>query len=550
MRRPPFPLPAALLLALAGCVAAPPPARFEPSPTRGLVLVSLDTLRADHLGCYGYGRDTSPGLDRLASRGTLFLRHVVQVPSTLPSHMSIFTGLFPGEHGVHAWDAVLSPRIPLVAEVLRRAGYRTAGHTEGGWMIGRFGFARGFDEWSDPPHEADTDVARTFGRGVEFLRSVAPGERFFLFLHTYSIHDPYRPPEAFRRLFWPGEAPAGAPEPTGENLERINAGALPLPPGAVDYYRALYDASIRYVDSELERLLAELDRLGLAGETTVVVTSDHGEEFREHGRLAHTQAYYESLHAPLLVLHPAQTRGARVETVTQSVDLAPTLYELAGVPGPPSSGRSLVPRLRDPAAASDERAYSEAEIFWGTSRSLVEARDGRLDQLVQFHPAADGKATWASRELRFDSFARRLELRAVTLVEPRRIEVLAGGRSVASFEVTPEWRDYAVELPGAEGEKRVVTLRTPGCVVPAEAGLGDDTRCLSFKIRGPELDRVELYDLARDPAGKNDLSGLEIERARELALGLANYWHEAVHPAGRQQLPAARLEELKALGYL
>jgi hypothetical protein len=538
------------LVPLCACAAPVPPPRFEPAPTRGIVLISLDTLRADHLGCYGYGRDTSPFLDRLAERGTLFLHHVVQIPSTLPSHMSMLTGLYPGEHGVFGPSAVLSPKIPLVAEVLHRAGVRTSGHTEGGWVSGRFGFRRGFDDWSDTPYASDTDVARTFDRGIAFLRTLEPGSKFFLFLHTYSIHDPYRPPEPYRSRFWPGPPPPDTPDPTGRDLQRINAGKLRLPPRGLEYYEALYDASIRYVDSELERFYAALEELGLVRETTLIVTSDHGEEFREHGRLAHTQAHYECLHAPLIVVHPAQRTGTRVATVTQTVDLAPTIYELAGVTGPPVSGRSLLPRLRDPETPSDERGYSEAEIYWGMSKSLIVAREGRLDQLLWFARAPDDGGFWSTGKLRVDAFRSHLTFDAVTLGQPREVEVVSDGQPVARLSVTTTWQRFAVDLPGAEGAKRDVLLRCATCVVPAEIGAGPDRRCLSFKVRGLPVDRFELYDLARDPAGADELSARRLDRARELLRDLAAYRHSALQPIGRSELPPAQLEELRALGYL
>ena len=542
--------PAALALALTACAPRSTAEGFQPRRTRGVILVSLDTLRADHRGCYGYPLPTSPFLDSLAARGTLFTRHVVQIPATLTSHMSIFTGLYPGEHGVYPPVQVLSPEIPTLPEVFRDHGFRTSGHTEGGWMNGGFGFARGFEDWSDEPYAADTDVARTLDRGLAFLRGLGDGERFFLFLHTYSIHDPYRPPEEFRRMFWPGEPPAGVPEPTGENLVAANQGKLALPPAALDYYRALYDASIRYVDSELERFFAGLERLGLAGQVTVMITSDHGEEFREHGKLAHTQVYFENLHAPLLVLNPGQKVATRVDTVTQTVDLAPTLYELAGIAGPPVSGESLVPRLKRAALPSRERGFSEAEIFWGVSKSIVEADEGRLDQLVFFGRELGINGFWSTGEIRFESFASRLEFQAVTLAEPRRVEVLAGGRPVATLTMPPRWQSYAVDLPGREGEKRDVVMRSSTCTVPKDIGFADDTRCLSFKLKGMPLDRFELFDLARDPLAQHDRSFADAGRARALLRALAEYRHRSAHPVGKRELSESQIRELKALGYL
>lgn len=150
-------------------------------PTRGYILISIDTLRADHLGCYGYHKPTSPFLDSLASKGALFERVFVQYPATLVSHMSLFTGLYPLEHGVYPPSAVLSAEIETLPERFLSAGFKTSGHTEGGFVAGEYGFARGFSDFTDTPYSDDRDIERTFDRGIEFLSRLEPMDRFFLF---------------------------------------------------------------------------------------------------------------------------------------------------------------------------------------------------------------------------------------------------------------------------------------------------------------------------------------------------------------------------------
>ncbi len=544
-----------VLLLLAGCDRpAPrpvPPRSFEPTPTRGVLLLSIDTLRADHLGAYGYARPTSPFFDRLASRGTLFERVYSQYPGTLQSHMTIFTGLYPDEHDVLPPALVLSPRIPTLPEHFSRAGFRTSGHTEGGWMAGGFGFQRGFDDWSDEAYAADTDVRRTFDKGLAFLRALPADQRFFVFLHTYSVHDPYRPPPEWVARFWPGPPPPGALAPDGPEFGRRNREKLPTSSAELDYLRALYDASIAYVDSELERLWGELERSGLADQLTLVITSDHGEEFGEHGRLAHTQVYDECLHVPLLVVHPAQRSGTRASSLVELVDLAPTLLELEKVPATGMSGRSFLPLLRDPTLAHRPSAFAEVRASLGIgARALFVAEERKLWELVHTRPEPEGDGVWVTKSVAFDGRGPRLDFQAVAFQSPRTVEVRIDGRTSASLELVSDWRPFALELP-ADGAPHRVTLGTPGCVSPAEVGLDrSDGRCLSFKLRGLGLDRLELFDLEADRAGQEDLSRRDAARARELALELKGIRHQPRARAGSAVLEDEQTRQLRALGYL
>jgi len=541
---------AALLVATAGC-APRPGAGPRLEPTRGIVLVSLDTLRADHLGAYGYARPTSPFFDTLAERAALFERHYVQAPATLPSHMSIFTGLWPREHGVVPPAHVLSPEIPTLPEVLRRHGFRAAAFTEGGWMGTGFGFERGFELYVPHEYAADTDVAATFDRGLDFLRGLGPEERFFLFLHTYSIHDPYAPPEPFRSELAPRPLPEGAPPPDGEHLAAYNERPSPLPPGTLEVYRDLYDASIRYLDSQLERLFAELEGLGLAETTTIVVTSDHGEEFLEHGRLVHTQVYPETLHVPLLLVHPQLRTGIRIPALTRSIDLAATLWEIAGVDdAPETSGTSLLPLLAQPEPKVAQEAYAETEILWGTARTLLRRERGRFEQVLRDERHLVPTGFWVDTSIAFDAVAPTLAFEAISYYEPRRVTVTVDGRALDPIDVPTEWTRYELALPAAAGTKVDVVLATQGCASPKALGLSDDVRCLSFKLKGIPVDNLELYDLATDPLAAHDLSPTELPRARALATRLDDYRHTPRAEATSRDLTEEEKAQLRALGYL
>jgi arylsulfatase A-like enzyme len=332
------------------------------------VLVSIDTLRADRLGVYGHDRATSPRIDRLAAEGVFFESAYSHAPKTAPSHMSLMTGVHPDVHGVVNFvgrvNERLSPRLPTLAEILRSAGYRNAAVTGGGNVDGELGFDRGFEAYE----QSGGDAATIFGRALERLDALAApradGTRapFFLFVHTYQVHDPYLPPPAYRALFTdPGYAGrivgdadrlvalAGSDWPAWHRA--FWAGVDARSPADLRHLRDLYDACIRFTDDELGRLLDRIDALGLADETLVVVLSDHGEEFLEHGRFGHDALFDELLRVPLVVRVPdAERRGlrrGRVSEVVRLVDVLPTLLDLVGLPTPDHlEGRTLLPLLQ------------------------------------------------------------------------------------------------------------------------------------------------------------------------------------------------------------
>jgi hypothetical protein len=540
----------ALALCVLGCdrEAGGPPA----PAAGGYILISIDTLRADHLGLYGYQRDTSPFLDALGARSVVFDHAFAQIPGTLPSHMSLFTGLYPEEHGVYPPDGVLPEGIVSLPELFRRAGYRTAGFTEGGYVAGRYGFARGFEEFSDAHTGEESDVERTLQRGLSFLERHG-AEPFFLFLHTYAVHDPYRPPPGYAERYWQ-EPPVDTFPPTGPELTAYNrrGGRPPLPPRAVEYYQALYDGSIRYVDDVLARFFARLEAMELAASTTVIVTSDHGEEFLEHGRFVHEQVYRESVHVPLLVYGPG-FRPRRVGTPVELVDLAPTLVELARLKAPAAasafSGETLAPLIRG--GPEPRRASAYAASFLDPVRTLVVAEGGRLHQLLRYQGRNDREGTWISLTHTFDPPADgRLRLQALSFHEARELAVVAGGDVLATADLRPkEWRQLTMDLPPARLSD-TVSLRTEGCTVPRDIGFNDDARCLSFRVKGLPIDRSELYDLLADPAQQTNLGASEPALAERLRTALERLDLRPRTDRQAAPLDPALEQRLRALGYL
>jgi arylsulfatase A-like enzyme len=343
----------------------------DASHGRNVILLSIDTLRADHLEAYGYRHETAPFVhERFARGGTLFENVVAAATITTPSHASMFTALSPATHGTVDGMKTLPSGIATLAEWLRHDRFETAAITENGWLSSTHGFARGFDSFvenrSPDIMEPMGQVDVTFEQASRWLRRHRD-KRFFLFLHTFQVHTPYAPPERYTELFAEHEdGPIGADSPT--HLR----------------WMADYDREIRYTDDELRRLFETVDELDLGDDTVFILTSDHGESFLEHGVLEHgTRMDEEAVRVPLMLWGRGVPRGRRVATPVGHVDVLPTILELAGAPGPRHhEGTSLVGLMRGeepPAELAQRPLYSE-------SRGAIELGADR--RMQRFEPPA------------------------------------------------------------------------------------------------------------------------------------------------------------------
>lgn len=295
-----------------------------------VLVILLDTLRADRLGCYGNERGLTPVLDELASRGVRFADSMSAASWTLPSHASLFTSTYPSQHGVWS-DQVLPKSLPTIAELLRDAGYRTAAFTEGGFMNTAHGFERGHST-----HDSRVrDSSETYALAKEWIATRTTP--YYAFVHTYQVHSPHDPAKEFRERFvrpYDGDLPEVVDSPTYQWGRRT-----PLPTGAdAQYVSDLYDAEVAYVDGQVGKLLGELEESGALENTLIIVTSDHGEEFFEHGGATHGfSLYQEQLHVPLILHWPGHFEGGRViDSPVHSVDIAPTIASAAGLSLPES----------------------------------------------------------------------------------------------------------------------------------------------------------------------------------------------------------------------
>jgi arylsulfatase A-like enzyme/tetratricopeptide (TPR) repeat protein len=352
---PTLPLAGILALGLlAGCSQPERQTSAPAAPARNVVLITIDTVRADHLGSYGYKEAETPSLDRLAKEGVRFTQASAPVPLTLPSHSSLLSGLLPPHHGLRNNGAGSFPvEKATLATVFSGRGFRTGAFVGAFVLDRRFGLSRGFEVYDDEIErapgetvvlEAERPGREVMDRALAWLGKEDP-RPFFVWIHLYDAHAPYEPPSPQR------ERHPGKP----------------------------YDGEIAAVDEQVGRLLQELDRRGLSGSTAVAVAGDHGEALGEHGELTHGLLLYEpTLHVPLLVRAPGLQAGKVLETPVSLVDLGPTLAGLAGQTFPAVDGRDLSAALREGKEPAPMDIYAETRypaVFGWSPLSALRRRD-------------------------------------------------------------------------------------------------------------------------------------------------------------------------------
>ncbi len=393
---------AAGLLMLAGCDTGTPAGRVAeqpsaaPAPRPHVIFISIDTLRADHLSCYGYERATTPSLDALAATGVRFAQAYAQASWTLPSHMSMMTAQYPHVHGVEHNNESLSEDGTTIAETLREQGYDTAAFVSWIFVSARYGFAQGFEHFAEllPASDLiDEATAASFkaeevtDRASRWLTARQTEKPLFLFVHYFDPHIDYAPPEPFDRSF--RDPPPDPKKGTFDWLSQYIIGIPKEPkriaPADLEEVKALYDAEIRYTDHYVGQLFATIERtLGLDN-CLIIVTSDHGEELDDHGSMEGHQwtLYEECVHVPLIVRPPGGIEGGRVvEELVELIDLAPTIVEGLSL-SPPSAfqGRSLAPKLARGSGGADD---AERTVFGRIDRHARKlfVRSGRY-KLIQ-----------------------------------------------------------------------------------------------------------------------------------------------------------------------
>ncbi len=379
------------------------PRSSAPAGPPSIVLVLIDTLRADYLGSYGFDGDVSPSLDRIAEESIVFEHAFSQAPWTKPSIASLFTSLHPEQHGVVAHGkryggdgdvraSALPRRAATLAELLRGAGYETVAFIANPWIQRRLGFAQGFEIFDTEQVGNRVPAKILLDKAREWLAERDPTRPFFLYLHLMDVHGPYDAPRADYEAIL-GSAGLGESRPLTRAEAATRRGYLMRGGGthgddlALDSWRASYAAGVRSVDRQLGAFFEELRRGGVLDDALLVVTSDHGEELADHGGWDHGGSLFEEqIRIPLIVRMPGGLRrGQRVERVVSLVDVMPTLLGVAGARAPEvMAGEDLGPLLAGgdldgpgAAFASGVKWKPDVKAVRTLDRKLIRGEEGR-----------------------------------------------------------------------------------------------------------------------------------------------------------------------------
>lgn len=475
--------------AIVACQSPEEPPREEPSRRPNVVLIGVDTLRADHLGCYGYARPTSPRIDAFAAESAVFRQAIASSPWTLPSFASMLTGLVPSHHrageGRPDSRSGLDTRFPTLASILQAQGYATGSFVSNGWVSTRVGLARGFAE-----HTLFMRSEQAAQAAVRFVDAHAD-QPFFAFVHLLAPHAPYEPPPEDAALFIDPayDGPVGT---RFDVMEKAETDA--------DRRRVvdLYDGEIRLTDRLIGSILDALSARGLTERTMIVVTADHGEELLDHGARGHGHTLYqELLHVPLLVrfLH-AQFRG-QVTRRVRTLDLMPTILDTLGI-APPAGldAVSLVPLLRgEPMPAESERAFAEFVSTPGEQKAVLLGHEKLV--LTQ----------WSGATALFDLTNDPREHEDRSAAMPERAAALAA--IIQNTLVAPATGAYVIVQNLRSGDVVKLTVTTPGTFeeIATSHTESDDRVTVA-----PDRPLVELELHGSDP--KRDSDGVHLRPAR------------------------------------
>ncbi|MEM7583435.1 MAG: sulfatase-like hydrolase/transferase [Acidobacteriota bacterium] len=514
----------------------------DPVASPNVILISVDTLRADRLGVYGYPQPTSPRIDAWArERAVTFRRAVTTAPWTLPAHVSMLTGLDALSHGVN-FERGAPTELQLLPEILRQRGYGTYGVTGGGWLDTAKGLAQGFDVYRYWAAEArKLEVEAGMERALEIV-SAAPGP-FFLFFHTYEVHDPYRPRRPYADRCPPSQEAEGeqlysavkskrdpaAAFGASYQLRRWRAGtpmnrSVRAGAGELPRVSCLYDSGIAFVDAQLGRLFDRLRELDLEGETLVVLTSDHGESLGEDGYFKHAYLFDSNLLVPLIIAFPdGRQAGATVDAQVSIVDIVPTILGELGIAAAGVDGAALQPLV----AGEVERAPHEAWSYAGHTNYGVSLRvDDRLKYVFN-------NTAWPSESPRGQLF----DLRSPAGEQRDLAEQSRQQASALQARVAAELREHASGVR--------LQLANVACGALTGEASGAPIQVNRVKTEQPEASAIEW--LGRRRASFELAAGESVSLLLEAVSGELTLAGEAVSCPGGRSLPFRATVDVETL---
>jgi len=509
-------LSVALLIVLAGTMMTCGVEDSAPS----IVLISIDTLRADHLSSYGYERPT-PHIDALAAAGVLFEEAHTVAPWTLPAHMTLMTGLFSSTHRVDNDGYMLEPELPTLAEALTRKGYRAAGFVAHHYLSASYGFDRGFGDGyvyrqylndAGKPAEA-VRGDEVVGAASSYLENSKGDKRpYFLFVHLFDPHWRYAAPAPFAGRFSAGYN--GSMDGTLGRMMPAIAAKRPLPEADLQQLIDLYDEEIAWVDHLVGQLVAKIRSLPGGERTVIVLTSDHGEEFQDHGSLGHSVTLYrEQTHVPLIIVDPRSERKARrVRAAVRSVDLTPTIGRIAGLPEDDPFLLACEGDSLHTLVAGGEREPSELPVVIETTRyghpraAVIVGNDKAIApmdydfmgiQQTPDGPRRRAAASWR-RSLELFDVARDPGERSASRIDPENAAIVL----LRDWQERA-WRGLQIAFRPEQGW-RVRLSFPPGTTWFDEAWMEDGTQTLRIDIQDNQL------ELGGFPPGKTYRVGLPL----------------------------------------
>lgn len=532
-------------------------------PNANVILIVIDTLRADHLGCYGYTRDTSPEIDKIAREGIIFKNMVAQSSWTRAGTASILTGLYPKHHGANTRKDSLSEEINLLPEILGKHGYDTYAFVANANVGTNAGFNQGYREFFTFRESIRQDPLNIHVRSgrinetlLKFIRQLEQPANNFIYIHYMDPHAPYTPKE---KHFSKDNKITFTAEFFGSRA--IHSMAEDERCKALEEMIDAYDDEVLYNDKMMGHLIQTLKEKKMYANSIIIITSDHGEEFLEHEGTGHGDTLYnEQLNVPLVIRLPDGKRKT-IDEVANQVDIVPTILSLLKIPLPAHiDGIGLLNNKKRPDSSSYAELHLDRRIF-----SSIRTTKEKLIEGIWLTKQKKRRAKWFRERASIETAHQTLELVIRSFHKKRTLQVLLQEKLIRQLEITPKRKKkFIIPLPGPPGKKIVTIKSLTPCQMPVRVGKGKSIRCLAFclfnsrnvKVRDiPDEPYREYYLLAKDPGEKDNLYNHKqfMNTIMMLRKKLKKFLSgKRFTPANQKKVKfdKEQLEALKALGYI